>query len=48
MMADEPARDGVDGVASHAACRAYVAPAAARPTFVKAHADRLARFTAAD
>lgn len=30
------------------ACRAYVARATARPAFVKAHADQLAHFAAAD
>jgi glutathione S-transferase len=30
------------------ACRDYVARATARPSFVKAHADRMAHFAAAD
>ena len=32
----------------HPACREYVARATARPAFVKAHADQLAHFAAAD
>jgi len=32
----------------HPACRDYVARATARPTFVKAHADQMAHFAAAD
>ena len=37
-----------DGLASHAACRDYVARATARPAFVKAHADQMAHFALAD
>ena len=37
-----------DGLADFPACRAYVARAEARPAFVKAHADQLAHFAAAD
>lgn len=33
---------------THAACRAYLARATARPAFVKAHADQLAHFAAGD
>jgi glutathione S-transferase len=40
--------DRFDGLASHPACRAYVARATARPAFVKAHADQMAHFAAAD
>ena len=40
--------DRFDGLASHPACRDYVARATARPSFVKAHADQLAHFAAAD
>lgn len=40
--------DRFDGLAGHLACRAYVARATARPAFVKAHADQLAHFAAAD
>ena len=40
--------DRFDGLAAHPACRAYVARATARPAFVKAHADQLAHFAAAD
>ena len=40
--------DRFDGLAEHAACRAYVARATARPAFAKAHADQLAHFAAAD
>jgi glutathione S-transferase len=40
--------DRFDGLASQPACRAYVARATARPAFVKAHADQLAHFAAAD
>lgn len=40
--------DRFDGLADHPACRAYVARAIARPAFVKAHADQLAHFAAAD
>jgi glutathione S-transferase len=40
--------DRFDGLAAHAACRDYVARATARPTFVKAYADQLAHFQAAD
>jgi glutathione S-transferase len=37
-----------DGFAAHPACAAYVTHATARPAFVKAHADQLAHFAAAD
>ena len=40
--------DRFDGLATFAACRRYVAQATARPAFVKAHADQLAHFAAAD
>ena len=36
------------GLADSPACRAYVQRATARPAFVKAHADQLAHFAAAD
>ncbi|OYT92956.1 MAG: glutathione S-transferase [Burkholderiales bacterium PBB3] len=37
-----------DGLAAFPACSAYVARATARPAFVKAHADQMAHFAAAD
>jgi len=40
--------DRFDGLAGYPACRDYVARATARPCFVKAHADQLAHFAAAD
>ena len=40
--------DRFDGLARYPSCRAYVARATARPAFVKAHADQLAHFAAAD
>jgi glutathione S-transferase len=40
--------DRFDGLAGHPACRDYVARATARPCFVKAHADQMAHFAAAD
>lgn len=40
--------DRFDGLAQYPACRAYVARATARPAFVKAHADQMAHFAAAD
>lgn len=40
--------DRFEGLADYPACRAYVARATARPAFVKAHADQLAHFAAAD
>ena len=40
--------DRLDGLAGHPACRDYVARATARPSFVKAHADQMAHFAAAD
>ncbi len=40
--------DRFDGLATYAACRDYVARATARPSFVKAHADQMAHFAAAD
>ena len=40
--------DRFDGLAGHPACRAYVGRATSRPSFVKAHADQMAHFAAAD
>jgi glutathione S-transferase len=40
--------DQFDGLAAYPACRDYVARATARPSFVKAHADQMAHFAAAD
>jgi len=40
--------DRFDGLANYPACREYVARATARPSFVKAHADQMAHFAAAD
>ena len=40
--------DRFDGLATYPACRDYVARAMARPSFVKAHADQMAHFAAAD
>ena len=40
--------DRFDGLAGYPACREYVARATARPAFVKAHADQIAHFAAAD
>jgi|SRR5215217_780510 len=40
--------DRFEGLADFPACRAYLARAVARPAFVKAHADQLAHFAAAD
>jgi glutathione S-transferase len=40
--------DRFDGLAEFPACRDYVARATARPSFVKAHADQIAHFAAAD
>ena len=40
--------DRFDGLAAHPACRSYVGRATARPAFVKAHADQMAHFAAAD
>lgn len=40
--------DRFDGLAEHPACRDYVARTMARPAFVKAHADQMAHFAAAD
>jgi glutathione S-transferase len=40
--------DRFDGLSSYPACRGYVARATARPAFVKAHADQMAHFAAAD
>ncbi len=40
--------DRFDGLADYPACRAYVGRATARPAFVKAHADQIAHFAAAD
>jgi glutathione S-transferase len=37
-----------DGLATYPASRDYVARATARPSFVKAHADQMAHFAAAD
>ena len=38
----------LDGLTDYPACRAYVARATARPSFVKAHADQMAHFAATD
>jgi glutathione S-transferase len=40
--------DRFDGLAQYPACRDYVARATARPAFVKAYADQMAHFAAAD
>ena len=40
--------DRFDGLARYPACRDYVGRATARPTFVKAYADQMAHFAAAD
>lgn len=40
--------DRFDGLEAYPACRSYVARATARPAFVKAHADQMAFFAAAD
>jgi glutathione S-transferase len=40
--------DRFDGLVEHPACRDYVARATSRPSFVKAHADQMAHFAAAD
>ncbi len=40
--------DRFDGLAGHPACREYVGRATARPCFVKAHADQMSHFAAAD
>jgi glutathione S-transferase len=40
--------DRFDGLANYPTCRDYVARATARPSFVKAHADQMAHFAAAD
>ena len=40
--------DRFDGLMAHPSCRDYVARATARPTFVKAYADQIAHFAAAD
>jgi glutathione S-transferase len=40
--------DRFDGLANYPACRDYVGRATARPAFVKAHADQMAHFAAAD
>ncbi|HEY2708969.1 MAG TPA: glutathione S-transferase family protein [Caulobacteraceae bacterium] len=40
--------DRFDGLAAYPACKAYVTRATARPAFVRAHADQLAHFAAAD
>lgn len=40
--------DRFDGLAEHPACRDYVGRAVARPAFMKAHADQMAHFAAAD
>jgi len=40
--------DRFDGLAGHPACRDYVGRATARPSFVKAYADQMAHFAAAD
>ena len=40
--------DRFDGLAGYPACRDYIARATARPSFVKARADQMAHFAAAD
>ena len=40
--------DRFDGLAERPACRDYVARVTGRPSFVKAHADQMAHFSAAD
>ena len=40
--------DKFGGQADHPACRDYVARAIGRPSFIKAHADQMAHFAAAD
>lgn len=40
--------DRFEGLADYPACRDYVARATARPAFLKAHADQIAHFAAAD
>jgi glutathione S-transferase len=40
--------DRFDGLAKYPSCRNYVARAIARPSFVKAYADQMAHFAAAD
>jgi len=40
--------DRFDGLTEYPACGDYVARATARPSFVKAHADQMAHFAAAD
>lgn len=40
--------DKFGGLADYPACKAYVARATGRPAFVKAHADQMAHFAAAD
>jgi glutathione S-transferase len=40
--------DRFEGLADFPACRDYVARATARPAFIKAHADQMAHFAAAD
>ncbi len=40
--------DRFDGLSGFPACRGYVERATARPSFVKAHADQMAHFAAAD
>ena len=37
-----------DGLADHPACRAYITRTTGRPAFIKAHADQMAHFAAAD
>jgi len=40
--------DRFEGLANHPACRGYVTRATTRPAFIKAHADQMAHFAAAD
>lgn len=40
--------DKFEGLTEHPACRNYVARATSRPAFVKAYADQMAHFAAAD
>jgi len=40
--------DRFNGLATYPACRDYFVRATARPSFMKAHADQMAHFAAAD
>ena len=49
LMADVlRALDRFEGLAGFPECRAYVARATARPAYIKAHADQIAQYEAAD